>query len=108
MTPPNQLQAFSNRLSECGLACLAMVLGHHGHVTDLSALRRRFSVSLKGTTMKTIALMGQRLGLAHLKDLKLPAILHWDMNHFVVLAAVTGDRVTIHDPAKRGGRRMAR
>ncbi|ACJ00103.1 peptidase domain-containing ABC transporter [Rhodospirillum centenum] len=94
---------------ECGLACLAMVLGHHGHATDLSALRRRFSVSLKGATMKTIALMGQRLGLAprglrlepaHLRDLKLPAILHWDMNHFVVLAAVTGDRVTIHDPAK--------
>jgi ATP-binding cassette subfamily B protein RaxB len=95
--------------SECGLACLAMVLNHHGYETDLPALRRRFSVSLKGTTMKTIALMGQKVGLAprglrlepaHLKDLKLPAILHWDMNHFVVLVAVKRDRVTIHDPAK--------
>jgi ATP-binding cassette, subfamily B, bacterial CvaB/MchF/RaxB len=94
---------------ECGLACLAMVLNHHGHEVDLPTLRRRFSVSLKGTTMKSIALMGQKAGLsprglrlepAQLKDLKLPAVLHWDMNHFVVLAAVKGDKITIHDPAR--------
>ncbi|MFY8093990.1 MAG: peptidase domain-containing ABC transporter [Niveispirillum sp.] len=101
--------------TECGLACLAMVSSHHGYEADLPALRRRFSISLKGTTMKTILLMAQKLGFsgrglrlepAHLKDLKLPAILHWDMNHFVVLAAVKGDKVTILDPAK-GERRMS-
>lgn len=43
---------------------------------------------------------------AHLKDLKLPAILHWDMNHFVVLAGVKGEKVTILDPAY-GERRMS-
>ncbi len=95
--------------AECGLACLAMVMAHHGHEVDLGTLRRRFPVSLKGTTMKSILLMAQRVGLtgrglrlepAHLKDLKLPAVLHWDMNHFVVLAQVRGDKVTIHDPAK--------
>lgn len=94
---------------ECGIACLAMVMGYHGHEVDLAALRRRFSVSLKGTTMKTIALMAQKVGLsarglrlepAHLKDLRLPAILHWDMNHFVVLAAISGSKATIHDPGK--------
>lgn len=100
--------------SECGLACLAMVSNHHGYETDLPALRRRFSISLKGTTMKNILLMAQKLGFSgrglrlepsRLKDLKLPAILHWDMNHFVVLAKVMGDRVTLLDPA-RGERRM--
>ena len=75
--------------SECGLACLAMVSHHHGYEVDLPALRRRFSISLKGTTMKHILLMAQKLGFsgrglrlepAQLKDLKPPAFLHWDMN----------------------------
>ncbi|SNR90107.1 MULTISPECIES: peptidase domain-containing ABC transporter [unclassified Azospirillum] len=105
---------FQSEASECGLACLAMVASHHGHEIDLPALRRRFSVSLKGTTMKSIVLMAQKMGLsgrglrlepAQVKELKLPCILHWDMNHFVVLAAVQGDKVTILDPAK-GRRRM--
>lgn len=100
--------------SECGLACLAMVSSHHGYEVDLPVLRRRFSISLKGTTMKNILLMAQKLGFsgrglqlepAQLKELKLPAILHWDMNHFVVLAGVKGDKVTLLDPA-RGERRM--
>ncbi|MFC7332592.1 cysteine peptidase family C39 domain-containing protein [Rhodocista pekingensis] len=42
--------------TECGLACLAMVMGRHGHQMDLSAVRQRFSVSLKGTTLKSVAL----------------------------------------------------
>uniref|UniRef100_UPI0026230F00 peptidase domain-containing ABC transporter n=1 Tax=Asticcacaulis sp. TaxID=1872648 RepID=UPI0026230F00 len=105
---------FQSEATECGLACLAMVSNHHGYETDLPALRRRFSISLKGTTMKTILLMAQKLGFsgrglrlepAQMKDLKLPAILHWDMNHFVVLAAVKGEKVTILDPAY-GERRM--
>lgn len=100
--------------SECGLACLAVVSNHHGYEVDLPALRRRFSISLKGTTMKTILLTAQKLGFSgrglrlepgQMKELRLPAILHWDMNHFVVLAAVKGDKVTILDPA-RGERRM--
>ncbi len=37
--------------AECGLACLAMVAGWHGYRTDLSTLRRRFSISLKGATL---------------------------------------------------------
>lgn len=100
--------------AECGLACLAMVSRHHGYETDLPALRRRFSISLKGTTMRTVLGMARKLGLSgrglklepgQLKNLKLPAILHWDMNHFVVLAGIRGNRATILDPA-RGERRM--
>ena len=95
--------------AECGLACLAMVATYHGHEVDLNALRRKFSVSMKGTTLKTVLHMAQRLGMvgrglrlepSQLKSLCTPCILHWDMKHFVVLKEVRGDRVVIHDPGQ--------
>jgi ATP-binding cassette subfamily B protein RaxB len=94
--------------AECGLACLAMIASYHGHEADLNALRRRFPISLKGVTLKELMQIAARLGLAgralrlepeNLRKLRLPAILHWDMNHFVVLRSVGRTRVTIHDPA---------
>jgi ATP-binding cassette subfamily B protein RaxB len=94
--------------AECGLACLAMVAGHHGHRLDLAAIRRRFSVSLKGLTLRDLVGVGAklkmatralRLDLQHLTQLKLPCILHWDHNHFVVLTKVGSNHITIHDPA---------
>src|SRR6476646_985595 len=95
--------------AECGLACLAMVLGYHGHDTDLGTLRRRHPTSLNGTTMRALMGMASRMELSaralrlepeQLGELKLPAILHWDMDHFVVLTRV-GRRgeLTVHDPA---------
>jgi len=95
--------------AECGLACLAMVAGWHGYRTDLPTLRRRFSISLKGATLKQlIDIAGSlefgarplRLELDELGDLKLPCILHWDLNHFVVLTRVTARGITILDPAR--------
>ncbi|MEE1610897.1 peptidase domain-containing ABC transporter [Microvirga sp. CF3016] len=94
--------------AECGLACLAMIATYHGREVDLAALRRLFSVSLKGVTLKDVLAMGQRLGLTgrglrlepeQLERIALPCILHWDMNHFVVLKRVGGRTITIHDPA---------
>lgn len=94
--------------AECGLACLAMVAGSHGLDIDLNALRRHFSVSVKGTTLKALGDMALRLGLRPrglrlepetCHRLRLPAILHWDMEHFVVLTEVRGDRFSIVDPA---------
>lgn len=100
--------------AECGLACLAMVAGAHGLATDLPALRRRFSLSLKGVTLADLVRMAAvlklqgralRAELAHLPQLKTPCILHWDMNHFVVLVRVQGRHLWIHDPAG-GARRL--
>ena len=95
--------------AECGLACLAMIASHHGHETDLGTLRRRHPVSLKGMTLHGLIELADRLGLsaralrlepAQLPTLRLPAILHWDMSHFVVLVRCrSGGRVTVHDPA---------
>jgi ATP-binding cassette, subfamily B, bacterial CvaB/MchF/RaxB len=99
---------------ECGIACLAMVASYHGHRTDLSAMRVRLSPSLKGITLKHIAQIAETMGMTArgvqvpldaLGKLRLPAVLHWDMNHFVVLAGVSGRKLVIHDPA-RGKRVM--
>ncbi len=101
--------------TECGLACLAMVAARHGHHNDLASLRQRFPVSLKGATLANLMqIAGQlhlghrplKLDLEHLDQLKLPAILHWNFNHFVVLKEVAPGSVTIHDPA-RGVRSMS-
>ena len=101
--------------AECGLACLAMVASHFGANLDLPQARARFSVSLKGTTMADLVRMAGTLGLTaralkaepeQLSQLQLPAILHWDFNHFVVLAEVRGDEAVLHDPA-HGRRRVS-
>lgn len=94
--------------SECGLACLAMVATYHGHEDDLPSLRQRFATSFKGTTLSQLIEMGQALGLAsrplrlevtELPNLDIPCILHWDLNHFVVLTKVGKNGVVVLDPA---------
>ena len=100
--------------AECGLACLGMVAAHHGHRSDLPSLRQRFSLSLKGATLADMVRMAGQLQLnaralraemEHLPDLQLPCVLHWDLNHFVVLKKVVRGVAVVHDPA-RGVRRM--
>ncbi|WP_295952886.1 peptidase domain-containing ABC transporter [Rhodoferax sp.] len=93
---------------ECGLACLAMVSAAHKFHVDLDTLRRRFVVSLKGATLPQLmahagamqfSSRALRLELDELAQLQLPCILHWDLNHFVVLTKVGRDHVRILDPA---------
>jgi ATP-binding cassette subfamily B protein RaxB len=99
--------------AECGLACLAMVASYHGHRTTLSRMRRRFPISMRGLTLAQLMAMAEETGLAarplrgemeDLPDIRLPAVLHWDLNHFVVLKAVrrslSGPRYVVHDPAR--------
>ncbi len=105
--------------SECALACLAMVAGYHGYKTDLAAMRQRHGMSLKGATLKQVIQVAEDLGfnarplrgeIDDLPHLSLPAILHWNLNHFVVLVRISngigGKRYHIHDPA-RGVLRLA-
>ena len=101
--------------AECGLACLCMVASYWGHKLDIASMRRRFSVSLKGVTLKGLMTMAQglalqtrplKLDMEHLPDLKLPCVLHWDLNHFVVLKSVSTTHAVIHDPAV-GERRLS-
>jgi ATP-binding cassette, subfamily B, bacterial CvaB/MchF/RaxB len=94
--------------AECGLACIAMVASYWGHRIDIPSMRNRFSVSMKGVSLKGLMTMASglslqtrplKLDLQHVPELKLPCILHWDMNHFVVLRSVSAKYIVLHDPA---------
>lgn len=94
--------------AECGLACLAMVLSYHGVMTDLATLRQRHAISLKGITLATLVDLAQqeklgtralRLDVHELQQLRLPAVLHWELNHLLVLKKMSGDSYVVHDPA---------
>ncbi|MEO7827856.1 MAG: cysteine peptidase family C39 domain-containing protein, partial [Allosphingosinicella sp.] len=97
-------------VTECGLAALAMVANFHGLEVDLATLRRRFRPSLRGASLKALIGMADQLGftsravkapLDQIGKLALPAVLHWDMHHYVVLEAVRRGKALIHDPAGR-------
>ena len=94
--------------AECGLASLAMIASFHGHRVDLAGLRRRFTLSVKGATLAylmqaagklQLAPRPLRLELEEIPRLATPCILHWDLNHFVVLKSATAREAVIHDPA---------
>jgi ATP-binding cassette subfamily B protein RaxB len=103
---------FQTEAAECGIACLAMIASFHGHGVDVATLRRRFSVSMHGTTLAALIDFAHRLELetravrldvSDLRRLRLPCVLHWQFVHFVVLTHVGRRGITIHDPS--GGRR---
>jgi len=94
--------------SECGLACVAMLLAKHGTATDVATLRRRHGAVPQGMTLLDLARVAKaeqlttravRVELSELKQLRLPAILHWNMGHFVVLSEIRGGKYHVIDPA---------
>ncbi|MCE2660188.1 MAG: peptidase domain-containing ABC transporter [Rubrivivax sp.] len=94
--------------SECGLACIGMVLGHFGTATDLAALRGRHGVMSQGMTVidlvrvaseEHLSTRALRLTVHEIRQLKLPCILHWEMSHFVVLREIRDNKAIILDPA---------
>lgn len=97
--------------NECGLACLAAISEYHRGLLSLNDLRQIAAPSGRGETLLEIRNLASTIGLSargvrvdveKLGKLILPAILHWDMYHFVVLEHITRAGVTIMDPA--GGR----
>ncbi len=92
-----------------------MVASYYGHRIDLNTLRRQHQMSLNGITLKSLMEVARHLSLTsravrieleELVRLKLPAILHWDVNHFVVLKSAKRSGLILHDPA-RGEKRMS-
>src|SRR6266851_72384 len=95
-------------VSECGAACLAMVLGAYGQHRGIDEVRARCGSGRSGTTALAIASAARAFGLAckgvrlestDLADMELPAILHWEFSHFVVLERFTRSGAMIIDPA---------
>lgn len=99
-------------VAECGAACLVMVLGYHGCHVPLPEMREACAVGRDGANAFNILQAARQYGLAavalkvehpsDLRKIKLPAILHWDFNHFVVLNKVRRRGLSIVDP--NGGR----
>lgn len=104
-----------SEVAECGLASVAMVALYHGHRFEMGDLRRRVPISSKGATLQSLITIAEALKLEtralkldvdQLDQLTLPCVLHWDMNHFVVLERVGRRVIVVHDPAV-GKRHMA-
>ncbi|WP_394152001.1 peptidase domain-containing ABC transporter [Vibrio maritimus] len=94
--------------AECGIACLAMVADWHGYKTDLRSLRAKCAITQHGMSFARLIECGAllklsgravRLDLHELEQLATPCILHWNLNHFVVLKKVSRKKIEIHDPA---------
>lgn len=94
--------------SECGLACLTMIASYYGYDSDLLTLRNKYPISQKGAILSALIKIANKLHLStrplklelnELDKLRLPCILHWDLNHFVVLKSVFFNKITIIDPA---------
>jgi ABC-type bacteriocin/lantibiotic exporter with double-glycine peptidase domain len=100
---------------ECGAACLAMILGYHGRRARVTDCREICGVGRDGTNAQTLARAARLFGLRvrafsvepkDFEHLRLPAIAHWQFNHFVVVERWSPDWVDIVDPGA-GRRRLS-
>jgi len=94
--------------AECGLTCLAMITSYHGHNVNLREMRQRVSISLKGMSLAHVVQAAHRFRLGtravrlernELSKLIVPCVLHWNIDHFVVLKSVSARGAVIHDPS---------
>lgn len=115
-TPPRRFP-FVRQIdfADCGAAALAMVCRAFGRKVSMTFIRRSAGTGQTGTTLRGLVKAAEDVGLEaralkaskeRLAELPLPAILHWESNHWVVLYAVEGQRIRIADPA-RGLRRVS-
>ncbi|HBT4634824.1 TPA: peptidase domain-containing ABC transporter [Klebsiella pneumoniae] len=94
--------------TECGIACLAMICSFYGLNIDLFNFRKRFGSPSQGVTLMSLSKTAEYAGLKsralsldldEIKQLKLPCVIHWGMNHYVVLTKITRSSFIVHDPA---------
>ncbi|MBO0784253.1 MAG: peptidase domain-containing ABC transporter, partial [Ktedonobacteraceae bacterium] len=93
---------------ECGAACLAMILGYHGRQTRVAEIRDVAGIGRDGLSALQIVQTARAYGLnaraltlptSDLHHIPLPAIVHWEFNHFVVVERWTPSSVVVLDPA---------
>jgi ATP-binding cassette subfamily B protein RaxB len=103
---------WQSEMAECGLAALVMVANYFGKAVDLPYVRQQISQRQRGVNLSQLMDIAQNIGLqsralecplTEVSELSLPCILHWNMNHFVVLTRVEKKRgevqYHINDPA---------
>src|SRR5579885_1411576 len=100
---------------ECGAACLAMILSYYGRKTSVSEVRDRCHVGRDGLSALDIVKAGRNYGLRvravslqknDLRLVSLPAIIHWEFNHFMIVERFSAAWVDVVDPAM-GRRRLS-
>ena len=93
---------------ECGAACLAMILAYHKKWIPLEKVREACAVNRDGSNAKYIVMAARNYGFTaqgfrgeveDVKKAQLPAIIHWNFNHFVVLTGFSDKHAFINDPA---------
>ena len=101
---------------DCGAASLGMVCRHFGRKVSLTRIRQLCHTSTDGTSLKAMCRAANELGLAaralkvslrNLPNMPLPAIVHWEGNHWMVLYDVGEKFVRVGDPAS-GVRKIPR
>ena len=95
---------------ECGAACLAMVMAYYRKWVPLEQVRLDCGVSRDGSTARNMLIAARNYGFeaqgfrcevdALREDIALPCIIHWNLNHFVVLDGFQGKYARINDPAR--------
>ncbi|WP_425465372.1 peptidase domain-containing ABC transporter [Nonomuraea mesophila] len=92
---------------ECGVACLAMVLSYYGRYTSIAEIRDAIVLGRDGVSAGAIVRQARKLGMevravraepSALDTLFMPLIVHWNMNHFIVVERITADFVEVVDP----------
>ena len=95
--------------TECGAACLSMILAHYGRWVPLEELRVRCGISRDGSKATNLLRAAREYGMlaqgyrrepGRVFDIPFPMIIFWNFNHFVVLEGLKGGRVYINDPAQ--------
>lgn len=93
---------------DCGAACLAMICRHFGRAVSMARIRQLVHTATDGTSLKGLCRGAQELGLAarsvkasrgNLSQMPLPAIAHWEGNHWIVVYDVAEQSIGIADPA---------
>jgi HlyB family type I secretion system ABC transporter len=94
--------------SDCGAACLVMVARYWGKHFSVNRLRDIANVDRNGASLRGLAAAAESIGfttrpvkasLNKLAEQSLPAIIHWEGKHYIVVYEVTRDRVIVADPA---------
>lgn len=107
-SPPKLSALMQAGDTECGVTCLTMLARYYGINTDLSVMRMKYPTGEHGLTVRQLLNIGEDIGLKaralslgveQLAKVKMPVILHWNANHFVILAKVSRRGFVIHDPA---------
>ena len=94
---------------DCGPSCLRMIAKFHGKHYNLQSLRKKTHIARRGVSLLGISDAAERIGMKTLgtkinwdqlsKEAPLPAIVHWNQNHFIVIYKITKNTVYVADPA---------